>query len=424
MLIGRTPFEGEREQAVLYGIVQEEPEPITSQRSAGAVGVGLGCLEGAAKDKEERYPHIDDMLVDLRAVARQVAEASDTARPGKRPTTKVRREAPARARGKRLAWALGIAAAAVVLTMAGMGVRNFLPTTEAPLEPLRPVPLTSYPGFEAVGSFSPDGNQVAFAWTGGNRESFDIYVKVVGPGPPLRLTTHSRHGWQPRLVAGRPLDRLSPRTAPSRKENGPIPDFPSWREGAETGGDAGSWELYSGELSGLVSRQHLAGRVRLGGGFARAVERILALGGFRRKAKADFAARRLDHRRRFARLFSRRPHARLFPLRLRLSSDLYLLDLDQDLNPQGEPRRRTFIEQVMGGHGFTSDGRDIVFAAGSLGAASLWRVPTSGTASPSGCRLGRAESGRNSPVRGIGSPIQLLTTTSTSTASTCPSRTA
>ena len=65
-----------------------------------------------------------------------------------------------------------------------------------------------------------------------------------------------------------------------------------------------------------------------------------------------------------------------------LSSDLYLLDLDQDLNPQGEPRRRTFIEQVMGGHGFTSDGRDIVFAAGALGAPSLWRVPTSGTTSP------------------------------------------
>ena len=64
------------------------------------------------------------------------------------------------------------------------------------------------------------------------------------------------------------------------------------------------------------------------------------------------------------------------------SSDLYLLDLDEDLNPQGEPRRRTFMEQTMAGHGFTSDGRDIVFSAGSVTNYSLWRVPVSGTASP------------------------------------------
>ena len=51
MLIGRTPFEGEREQAVLYGIVQEEPEPITNPTSAGAVGSGLDCLEGAGQGR-------------------------------------------------------------------------------------------------------------------------------------------------------------------------------------------------------------------------------------------------------------------------------------------------------------------------------------------------------------------------------------
>ena len=190
MLIGRTPFEGEREQAVLYGIVQEEPEPITSQRARVPLELDWVVSKALAKDKEERYPHIDDMLVDLRAVARQVAEGSDTDRPSKRPTTKLQREATARARRRRLAWALGIAAAAVVLTMAGMGVRNFLPTTEAPLEPMRPVPLTSYSGFEIAGSFSPDGNQVAFVWDGEKQDNLDIYVKLIGPGPPLRLTTH------------------------------------------------------------------------------------------------------------------------------------------------------------------------------------------------------------------------------------------
>ena len=55
------------------------------------------------------------------------------------------------------------------------------------MEPMRIVPLTSYSGFEIGGSFSPDGNQVAFSWTGGDTESFDIYVKLIGPGPPSDL---------------------------------------------------------------------------------------------------------------------------------------------------------------------------------------------------------------------------------------------
>ena len=189
MLIGRTPFEGEREQAVLYGIVQEEPEPITSQRARVPLDLDWVVSKALAKDAGERYQHIDEMLVDLRAVARQVAEESDTGRPSKRPTTKVRREAPARARRRRLAWTLGIATAAV-LTMAGLGVRNFLPTSEAPLEPLRPVPLTSYPGAEGLPTFSPDGDRIAFVWGGETQDNPDIYVKLIGPGPPLRLTTN------------------------------------------------------------------------------------------------------------------------------------------------------------------------------------------------------------------------------------------
>ena len=55
---------------------------------------------------------------------------------------------------------------------------------------MRTSPLTSLPGQERYPSFSPDGNQVAFAWDGENGDNQDIYIKVVGAGVPLRLTTH------------------------------------------------------------------------------------------------------------------------------------------------------------------------------------------------------------------------------------------
>jgi serine/threonine protein kinase/Tol biopolymer transport system component len=48
-------------------------------------------------------------------------------------------------------------------------------------------PLTADPGDERDPTFSPDGSQVAFAWNaiGG---SPDIYVRLIGPGEPIRLT--------------------------------------------------------------------------------------------------------------------------------------------------------------------------------------------------------------------------------------------
>ena len=50
-------------------------------------------------------------------------------------------------------------------------------------------PFTSYPGFEYAPTFSPDGNQIAFAWTGGDQtEAGDLYVKVVGTETPVQLT--------------------------------------------------------------------------------------------------------------------------------------------------------------------------------------------------------------------------------------------
>jgi Tol biopolymer transport system component/DNA-binding winged helix-turn-helix (wHTH) protein len=60
--------------------------------------------------------------------------------------------------------------------------------------PIRLVPLTSYSGFIGKGSFSPDGNQIAFAWQGDqedatkNASGIDIYVKEIGNEKLLRIT--------------------------------------------------------------------------------------------------------------------------------------------------------------------------------------------------------------------------------------------
>lgn len=66
---------------------------------------------------------------------------------------------------------------------------------------LEPVPLTSYPGYEAEPTLSPDGSQVAFTWDGENQDNFDIYVKAIGAERPHPLTLdRARDGspaWSP-----------------------------------------------------------------------------------------------------------------------------------------------------------------------------------------------------------------------------------
>jgi len=90
----------------------------------------------------------------------------------------------------------------------------------------RRTPLTSYPGAENWPTFSPDGRQVAFAWNGESRNNFDIYVKIVGGGDPLRLTTDSAEDraptWSPdgtsiAFVRGSAIYTISPLGGTERK---------------------------------------------------------------------------------------------------------------------------------------------------------------------------------------------------------------
>lgn len=71
MFAGHLPFEGEREQAVLYAITNEDPEPVTALRSRLPAEID-GIIEKAlAKKADERYQHVADMLVDLRRLKRK-----------------------------------------------------------------------------------------------------------------------------------------------------------------------------------------------------------------------------------------------------------------------------------------------------------------------------------------------------------------
>lgn len=76
MVSGRTPFRGHYEQAVLYSILNEDPEPLTSLRSDVPLELERIVNKCLAKRPDERYQTAHDLIADLRALERALASGS------------------------------------------------------------------------------------------------------------------------------------------------------------------------------------------------------------------------------------------------------------------------------------------------------------------------------------------------------------
>jgi len=66
MITAQMPFKGEHEAAIINSIVNEIPEPLARYKANVPEGLQRMVDKSLAKDKEERYQHVDDLLADLR----------------------------------------------------------------------------------------------------------------------------------------------------------------------------------------------------------------------------------------------------------------------------------------------------------------------------------------------------------------------
>jgi len=66
LLAGQLPFKGEHQAAVIYSILNEEPQPLARYNNQVSPKLEEIVSKALAKDKEERYQHIDDLQADLR----------------------------------------------------------------------------------------------------------------------------------------------------------------------------------------------------------------------------------------------------------------------------------------------------------------------------------------------------------------------
>lgn len=69
MISGQLPFKGERDQSVMYSILNEEPEPITNLTSDIPMAIEQIVGKALEKNPDERYQHIEELLEDLRSIS-------------------------------------------------------------------------------------------------------------------------------------------------------------------------------------------------------------------------------------------------------------------------------------------------------------------------------------------------------------------
>jgi Tol biopolymer transport system component/DNA-binding winged helix-turn-helix (wHTH) protein len=261
-------------------------------------------------------------------------------------------------------WPYGALAGILAAVLAGGALidRQSEPETSMPL------PLTGFPGLEQAATWSPDGRQVAFAWTGETHEHFDLYVLQPGSSQTLRLTADAgdsiNPAWSPdgRWIAY--VNRASPGDRCSLNLVSPL------------GGPIHTVltsETAMGRLSWLPDGRALVLEIIPGPGQPAAVWVVWPDTGRHRPLTSppvgipgDTGPSVSPDGRAVA--FCRATFWR--------TAELYLLDLKADLSPAGPARRITdlgFVEWPA----WTPDGSHILFNA-HRGGAGIWQVERSG----------------------------------------------
>jgi Tol biopolymer transport system component/DNA-binding winged helix-turn-helix (wHTH) protein len=246
-----------------------------------------------------------------------------------------------------------------------------------------PVPLTSYPGIACCPSFSPDGAQVAFAWNGPSQDRFDIYVKPIGPSEPVRLTPHvatdKYPAWSPdgRSIAF--LREIDDRHAAIMV----MPPMPGpERQVAATG--IGWLDLdYRAQgppLEWSADGEYLFTIETAGPSGVCGIVRVSTATGEKRRITAPPADIAGDGG------ISVSPDGRTLAFTRTVTGlvngDIYAIPLRDNAPASDTPRRITFDSSWILGHGWSEDGREVVFSSNRGGRVELWRTDALGSKPP------------------------------------------
>jgi Tol biopolymer transport system component len=249
------------------------------------------------------------------------------------------------------------------------------------------VPLTGNPGYEAFPTFSPEGSRVAYSWKQPGQQNANIYVKLIGQGDPVRLTTSTDGDFAPAWSPdGRWIAFLRARGS-SHLVIIMIPSMGGQeREVAEISfgtrhllGYWRSYELPPPFLAWSVDGQWLLSVEQSSPNEAASIIRISVNTGSKRTltfppvrttGDANLAVSPSGKMLAFTRgrgLFER---------------DIYVVSLSETMLLQGKPKQLTFDDKEIAGLAWAADGHSVVFSSKRGGRRELWRMPVNHASQP------------------------------------------
>ena len=185
MAAGQLPFRGDFDQAVVFSIMNEPPEPLTAVRTGVPKELERIVHKCLAKKVDERYQHADELLVDLQALRRdlepQASQVSAKPAPAKRTSPAI----------------LGAVAAVVVMAV-GLGWwfgRSGESTTQPPQYNL--TQITRDTGITVDPALSLDGRLLAYSSDRRSQGDLNIWVQQLAGGNPIQLTVHEADDKRP-----------------------------------------------------------------------------------------------------------------------------------------------------------------------------------------------------------------------------------
>jgi serine/threonine protein kinase/Tol biopolymer transport system component len=195
MATGQKAFPGNTAAIVHDAILNRAPTAVARVQPETAPRFEEIIDKALEKDRMLRYQSAAEIRTDLQRQKRDTQSDSDVSKvagsgDSSRATVTAKTERPG-------SWLWAVLAGLIVLAAAAASLylykdraagANRAPET-APA--LAAIPFTTLKGQEVMPAFSPDGNQIVFAWDGGNSDAespFDLYVKVVGTENMSRLT--------------------------------------------------------------------------------------------------------------------------------------------------------------------------------------------------------------------------------------------
>ncbi|MCZ6705863.1 MAG: protein kinase, partial [Bacteroidetes bacterium] len=157
MISGKHPFPGDYEQAAVYSILNEDPEPLTALRTGVPMAMEWIINKCLAKRAEQRYQSTTELIVDLEAVDLTTTSVSSAA------SSTVAVPAPATAAvvesrsGGNKGWAISAAIGVVAFILGALVVMFSRPTPDLAVTKFE----QSMPGLSAL-AISHRGDQYAY----------------------------------------------------------------------------------------------------------------------------------------------------------------------------------------------------------------------------------------------------------------------